>query len=34
MLCLVSDVRAKVTTDNAVPCGVVLLVELLLDVGS
>ena len=28
------DIRAKVAADDAVPGGVVLLVELLLDVGS
>ena len=34
MLGLVSDVRSEVTSNNAMPCGVVLFVELLLDVRS
>ena len=34
MLGLVGDVAAEVTANNAMPCGVVLFVELLLDVGS
>lgn len=34
MLGLVGDVRAEVTADNAMPCGVVLLVELLFNIGS
>lgn len=34
VLRLVRYVRAEVTADDAVPGGVVLLVELLLDVGS
>ena len=34
MLRLVRHVAAEVTADDAVPCGVVLFVELFLDVGS
>ena len=34
VLGLVCDVAAKVAANNAMPCGVVLFVELLLDVGS
>merc|ERR1711976_115771 len=34
MFRLVGDVAAEVTADDAVPCGVVFLVELLLDVGG
>ena len=34
MLGLVSDVRSEVTPNNAMPCGVVLFVELFLDVRS
>jgi hypothetical protein len=34
VLGLVGDVRSEVAADDAVPCGVVLLVELLLDVSS
>ena len=34
VLGLVSDVRSEVTSNNAMPCGVVLFVELLLDVRS
>lgn len=30
---LVCDIRSKVATDNAMPCGIVFFVELLLDVG-
>ena len=34
MLGLVGDVGAEVATDNAMPCGVVLLVKLLFNIGS
>ena len=34
MLRLVGYIRSKVTSNNAMPCGVVFLVELFLDVGS
>ena len=34
MLCLVRHIAAKIAADNAVPCWIVLLVELLLDVSS
>lgn len=34
MLGFVSDIRSEVSAHNAVPCGIVLFIELLLDIGG